>query len=188
MIFKGKDTDKTELIAYIFDHYQEGLVQFAEHFLQDTKRAEDVVQEVVIKVWQKENVVFEEEPALRAYLYRSVRNACINDLNKLDTLRYTIDIIHQEIQEEKKPLLFDEKVITEIQERINGLPAQTQRVVKGVFMEGKRYQQVADELGISINTVKTLLRTGVKSLRNDFEGREDIFYSNLLFLACYALT
>lgn len=186
MSFKGKDTSKEELIAFIFDQYRSGLVSYAVQFVDNQKRAEDIVQDVLVKIWEKEGIAFDEQIALKTYLYRSVRNACINDLNKLDTLRYTVDIIQQEIQDEKS-LVFDESILTELRFKIDQLPQQTRNVVKCVFMEGKKYQQVADELGISINTVKTLLRTGVKSLRKDYEGRDDLFYTYLMLFAMSSL-
>lgn len=56
------------------------------------------------------------------------------------------------------------------------MPEQTQRIIKCIFNRGMKYQETAEELGISINTVKTLLRNGIKHLRNRFANQMEILF------------
>lgn len=79
-------------------------------------------------------------------------------------MRYHIDIIKQEIIDEET-ITFDEKLLLEIREELAQMPDQTQKVITRVFMQDMKYQEVADDLHISINTVKTLLRNGIKHLQ-----------------------
>ncbi len=55
------------------------------------------------------------------------------------------------------------------------LPEKTRRVVNGVMLEEKMYKEVAEELGVSLNTVKTLLRLGIRELRELLKGKEGLF-------------
>ena len=48
------------------------------------------------------------------------------------------------------------------------MPRQTRKIISLIFIQNMKYQEVADEMNISINTVKTLLRNGIKHLRNHF--------------------
>ena len=58
------------------------------------------------------------------------------------------------------------------------MPDKTQKVITRIFMQDMKYQEVADDLHISINTVKTLLRNGIKHLRSHFSQHLEllIFY------------
>lgn len=62
------------------------------------------------------------------------------------------------------------------------LPPKTRSIIIGVFYEGKKYREVAEELNISVNTVKTMLNSGVATLRKHFKGREDVFLLHLIFM------
>ncbi len=106
-----------------------------------------------------------------------VRNACLNRLGQKDALRYTIDLIADEIHEERH-VAFDEEIAAEILSSVERLPERTRMIFKSVFFDGKKYQEAADEHGVSVNAVKTLLRGGIRHLRRQFTGRE----AQLLYL------
>ncbi len=174
-------SDKNSLLKEAFDRFHDGMVFYAFQYLDNGKDSEDIVQELYVKLWETELLFFENEKALKTYLYRMVRNACINKLGRKDALKYAIDIINEEVREERY-LTFDEAVIAEIVSEIGRLPLRTRRVFTAVFLEGKKYREAADELGISVNTVKTLLKNGVKQLRKRFAGRESLLLSHLIFV------
>lgn len=89
-------------------------------------------------------------------------------------------MLKQEIIEEET-FLFDEKIIGEIKEELEQMPRQTRKIISLIFIQNVKYQEVADEMNISINTVKTLLRNGIKHLRNRFSDRFLILYFYLKF-------
>ena len=60
-----------------------------------------------------------------------------------------------------------------MREAVAGLPERTRLVVEGVALEEMSYKEVAERLGVSVNTVKTLLRLGMKELRERMKGKED---------------
>lgn len=94
---------------------------------------------------------------LRYYLYLSVRNAAINALQKNNMLSMEelsgIDMgipeesIDEEEQEERNKLLL---------EKLQKLPHQELQVVRAVIMENKKYKEAAEELHISVNTLKLI--------------------------------
>ena len=69
----------------------------------------------------------------------------------------------------------NDELIQEIETEISNMPEQTREIIQGVFFQGLKYQEVADQLGISINTVKTLLKNGMRHLRERFAERVDLF-------------
>ena len=80
---------------------------------------------------------------------------------------YHIDMIKQEVVDEETST-FDEKILQEIKNELAQMPEQTQKIITLIFMQNMKYQEVANKLHISINTVKTLLRNGIKHLRSHF--------------------
>ena len=84
-------------------------------------------------------------------------------------------MLKQEIIEEET-FLFDEKIIGEIKEELEQMPRQTRKIISLIFIQNMKYQEVADEMNISINTVKTLLRNGIKHLRNRDLKKQFFFY------------
>ncbi len=148
-------------LQHIFDKYAKNLCLYALNYLETEADAEDIVQDVFIRCWEKRDILLSDEKVIKTYLFNSVRNACLDKIEKKDVMRYHIDIIKQEIIDEET-ITFDEKLLLEIREELAQMPDQTQKIITRVFMQDMKYQEVADDLHISINTVKTLLRNGIK--------------------------
>ena len=164
-------------LQHIFDKHAKNLCLYALNYLETEADAEDIVQDVFIRCWEKRDILLSDEKVIKTYLFNSVRNACLDKIEKKDVMRYHIDIIKQEIIDEET-ITFDEKLLLEIREELAQMPDQTQKVITRVFMQDMKYQEVADDLHISINTVKTLLRNGIKHLRSHFSQHLEllIFY------------
>lgn len=73
-------------------------------------------------------------------------------------------------------MTWNDELIQEIETEISNMPEQTREIIQGVFFQGLKYQEVADQLGISINTVKTLLKNGMKIYGNIFLDVEIYFF------------
>ena len=151
----------------LFERYYKPLVLFANSIISDQVYAEDLVQEVFYHFIRGEVYRKITPEVLATYLFRSVKNAALDRLNQkkivaspLNTLRY--DIMEEEYQ------TIDPEVIFAIHRAIKSLPGRTRLVVEAVFLKGKKYKEVAEELHISVNTVKTLLANGLKQLRTLF--------------------
>lgn len=160
-------------MSRILTEYAKNLCLYAMNYLPSEADAEDIVQDVFTRFFEKKDNRFFNEKALKTYLFNSVRNACLDKLEKKEIIQYNIDILKQEIIDEETPL-FDEKIFQEIQEELSRMPEQTKRIISCVFSKGMKYQEVADELHISVNTVKTLLRKGIQHLRTRFANYPEL--------------
>ncbi|MDR2415000.1 MAG: sigma-70 family RNA polymerase sigma factor [Odoribacteraceae bacterium] len=164
-------------VRILFDKYYASLVLYAEKLLGDRGRAEDVVQEFYIRLWSDRYLERAPVRLLPSYLYAGVRNACCSERSRRDLLRDPVDISAVEIPVEAFFNFPDERV-ERVTREINHLPERTRLVVQGVMLRGQSYQEVANELSISINTVKFLLKEGVRRLRDKFANgtREILFF------------
>ncbi|MDO6739019.1 RNA polymerase sigma-70 factor [Wenyingzhuangia sp. 2_MG-2023] len=147
-----------------FDKHYEELVVYANGYLFDKDSSEDIVQEIFIYIWEhasKLNI----ETSLRGYLYVMVRNRCFNYLksikitDNLELLDFNVNLITEYVFN-SNPTSEEDKTIVyhQILKIIESLPEKMQQVVKFKFLHNYKYSEIAEELDISVNTVKTQLK------------------------------
>lgn len=142
---------------HLYTYYYPNLCHYAAKILNTNSNEEDVVQEVLIALWES-NSRFEHINSLTTYLYRSVYNKCINILRGLSKQKKSY------ISAENIPLYedFDNQIEIMQEEWFRVFYSVIDKFSeerKNIFfkcMEGKSNKQIAEELGISVNTVKTL--------------------------------
>ena len=154
----------------LFYMYYANLVLYANAFLKNREASEDVVQEFFITFWYEKkykSIV----GGLEGYLYRSVRNNCLNYLR--NEKRHHDRLIHMVVEEaeEFKFSLEEMEEREEIQRAINKLPEKCRAIFTLCCLENMKYQEVANQLGISINTVRTQMGRAFKSLRDSLSGK-----------------
>ena len=164
----------------LFDRYYKPLVVFADDLLHDLPEAEDTVLEQFVKLWEKELYEHIHPNALSTFLFTIVKNACMNQIAKKGLPTEQLDLPHYAIAQEESYLL-DETVIETILAAVRKLPEKTQQVVQSVMCQGLSYQETADELEVSINTVKTLLKAGMRELRSELEEYKKMFLLFMLY-------
>lgn len=150
----------------------------AGRYIADTHEAEDIVQEVFIKIWEKRDDI-RIHSTLKHYLFNSVKNASINYVQRKKDL--TTELSLSDIKnstEEKEDRFVSEEFAAKIDQAIETLPPQCKRIFLLAFIENRTYQEIADTLGLSKNTVKTQMGVAYKLLR---EKLHDSFF-NLFFL------
>ena len=164
----------------LFDRYYKPLVVFADDLLHDLPEAEDTVLEQFVKLWEKELYEHIHPNALSTFLFTIVKNACMNQITKKGLPTEQLDLPHYAIAQEESYLL-DETVIETVLAAVRKLPEKTQQVVQSVMCQGHSYQETADELEESINTVKTLLKAGMRELRSELEEYKKMFLLFMLY-------
>lgn len=167
-----KKKDKGSFEA-LFRQFYRPLVMFASQYLDSIQEAEDLVQDVFIKLWERDSLQ-KVNTKLYAYLYRSVKNACLNKLEK-DKQGTIISLgeIPDSIDEEQT---FDEEkwnhYLEKVYEEIENLPLRTKEIFKAIVIEKRKYKDVSQELDISVNTIKTTLSRALTKLRTSFTDDE----------------
>lgn len=148
----------------LFKSHYKSLFISALLLVKDDKIAEDIVQDVFLKVWNKrtdlKNIV-----NIKSYLYVSVKNSGLDQLRKI---KHTTDINEVEVSDNALDPFHTVRVKElgqHLLEATASLPAQCKIIFEMVYIDGKKYQEVADELGLSINTIKTQLKRAIDKMR-----------------------
>jgi RNA polymerase sigma-70 factor (ECF subfamily) len=138
----------------IFDTFYKGLFLFAQKYVSDTDVAEDLVQEIFVKLWEKRETI-EDGSTIKAFLYVSVRNKAMNHFRHQKIVQeHQKEMIELKSQESFfKNQLIEEETYRLLIDSIEQLPEQTRKVCV-LSMNGVKNAQIAEELDLSTSTVK----------------------------------
>lgn len=147
------------------------LIHFANRYVCDIQTAEDLVQDVFLNVWKKKVFLFMEE--VRPYLFRSVRNACLDYLKhqsvKQDFMQTTLNQLSIEelyYNDDISLLYLEDDRLTSIYREIEQLPQRCKEIFTMSYLEEKKSTEIAEILQISRRTVEAQLYKALKQIRN----------------------
>lgn len=162
LIAEKKDGDAYK---FLYKQYQPVLLQFATAYLKAKEPAEEIVNDVLYKVWQKkENIAAISN--LRAFLFTAVRNACLNLMIKLkEEQSFLSGIPVQELTSiDPESIVISTELSDCIRNAIQSLPPRCRQIYEMVRIEGLRNKDVAEQLDLSVNTIDVQLAIALKKL------------------------
>lgn len=151
----------------IFKTYYQPLCNYAYSFLNDRDEAEEIVQSSFVSVWEKRHEI-EIRTSFKSYLYRMVRNACLN-LIKHQRVKQQHAAVSSWGGEPAHEHVSERVIAHELEHRISlamkELPEQCRLVFQLSRFEELRYQEIADQLNISVKTVENQMGKALKIMR-----------------------
>ena len=153
----------------IFNKLYPVLCSFAEKYLNDSDEAEDVTQEVFIELWnQKEKFISINQ--IKNFLYLSIKNKCLNIIkhNKV-RLNYINDYNIIEKEDYYEEQIIRSEINLYIKNAIFSLSKQKREIII-LSMKGFKNNEIAEELNISINTVKLQKKLAYQKLREQLKS------------------
>lgn len=162
----------------MFNQYYGIMVLYAARFMDTRADAEEIVQDVFVKFWEKCSSL-SPDSSIKSYLYRSVHNSCLNAIKhekvKDGYKQHVIQFLESSYQDDVE--FNDPDVIrNRIHGEIDKLPPRCSEIFKLSRFEGLKYQEIADHLGISVKTVEVQMGKALKVLReslHDLKGMTD---------------
>lgn len=152
-------------------YYKENYKRFflmACRYLKDPVQAEEIVNDVFIKIWE-DGKELHIESSLKSYLYKAVVNRSLNALqkNKRESGRHIdLESVREEGFEWKQ--MEDNEQMVKLYAAIERLPEKCRQVFEMSRFEEMKQQEIADKLGISIKTVKNHITLALKQLNSSF--------------------
>lgn len=178
-------TSATTSFEEIFRIHYQSLCNAAYKIIDDKDAAEDVVQDVFLKLWtKKEDLTIIQ--SVKSYLYRAIINTSLNYLesNKKVIRLETNDSSKLSVNAGEE--LHHKELEIKINTAINKLPPKCKVIFVLSRYEGMKYQQIADHLGISVKTVENQMGKALQMLREQlkpFLTREFISIATTVGLA-----
>ena len=151
----------------IFRRYYSSLCSYAFTIIHDLNDAEEVVQDVFLKLWEKHQSI-KIHASLKSYLYRAVHNSCLNRL-KHQKVKQKHDehwLSQKEtVSEDASKKVREEEIEKAIHDAIEGLPEQCKAVFMLSRFEHLTYAEIADNRSISVKTVENHMIKALRILR-----------------------
>ena len=161
----------------LFKTYYQPLCHYAYSFLNDKDEAEEVVQSAFITVWDKRQSI-EIQTSAKSYLYRMVRNACLNNIKheKVKNAHAKHELAGGEpAYEGASELLVSSELENRIMEALKILPEQCRLVFQLSRFEELKYAEIAEQLSISIKTVENHMGKALKIMRHQLKDYLPLF-------------
>jgi RNA polymerase sigma-70 factor, ECF subfamily len=167
-IFKIEDQAAFE--ALFHSHYSK-LCGYANTFLKDPDASEEIVQEVMFKIWVNRDSL-QITTSIQSYLFRAVRNGCMNLIKHLE-VREDYRMRNKTIGYESGGTPEEGMIVSEleqqIREAIDRLPLERRKVFILSRYDGLSYAEIAEKLNISVKTVENQMGKALKTLREELE-------------------
>jgi len=150
-----------------FEAYSEQLYLYALGFVGNRAEAEDIVQDTFIYLWVNRAKI-SHSGSLYGYLSRAVKNSCIDrKLHEEVEQRYRREMMASGEESGEESGNFEE-LYDRLQVVMDSLPPKCKEIFILGCVEGLNYKDVAEQLGVSVNTVKTQVKVAYKKIRSEF--------------------
>ena len=183
LLSKLKAGDKSAFTV-IFSAYYSGLVVFANSFLKDLKIAEEIVQDVFVKIWD-ERAGLDIKTSVKSYLLKIIHNKCIDWRRHVKVRdRYSADFKENaEIFDyDPEHYLLGSEIQDKIDKALAELPADVAETFRMSRYEGLKYHEIAEKQNVSVRTIEVRVGKALQMLR---EHLKDYLAILILFVARY---
>ncbi|MCE2616618.1 RNA polymerase sigma-70 factor [Phocaeicola oris] len=164
-----------QAFRYVYDHHYIILCKVANDFVEDPSLAEMIVEDVISHLWEIRKTL-DIQSSLRRYLMRAVRNRCINYLeseqvkweSRFSNFPYEIPEKHFLFEKDiQHPLgyLLEKEMENEIIKAVKAIPYESQKIFRESRFDHRKNEDIAKELGISVDTVKYHIKKSLAFLR-----------------------
>lgn len=170
-----KSVFDSKMFETLFHLHFVDLMGFVNSYVKDEEVAKDIVHDVFLVLWNNRKRL-DFSYSMKSYLFTLSRNYALNYLKHLRVVASNEREMTAFIESTNDELEQREKRLFRLHEKLLLLPQKQQEILKKCFIEGKGYKDVAEEFGISLNTVKTHLSRALKFLREEMHDEVVLFF------------
>jgi len=151
---------------WVFRRFYKSLAFFADQFLKDSFAAEEIAGNVLLKLWEKHRD-FANLDSIKAFLYISTKNACLNYLDK-EKRRYNrrLTLRPEKLSDESVlQEIFRSETLRQISDAIDRLPEKYGKVIRMAYIRDMSNDEIATELALPGSTVRNQKARGLVALK-----------------------
>lgn len=154
-------------LSQLYDMYSGSLYGLILKIVNDEELAQDILQDCFVKIWKKATSYSSSKGSIFTWMLNICRNKSIDELRKIERTRTGQDNLMRENVYSNTGMETNISAIG-LEDHIAKLPEEQQIILKYIYFKGYTQQEVSDELGIPLGTVKTRARSAVQELREIF--------------------
>ncbi|MBE3094035.1 MAG: RNA polymerase sigma-70 factor [Actinobacteria bacterium] len=168
---------KGDLAAFeeLYRQYYIFLCLIAEHIVRNHSDAEEIVSDVFVRLWNIREKI-DITTSIKGYLIKAVHNTSLNYLERFRLIHKLTDSLNNSDYEflawdSDYPLgqLYEKEIMNILEQGISELPDGCRKIFILSRNEDMKYSDIADKLGISVNTVKTQMKIALARLRENLK-------------------
>ena len=153
-----------EAFKQLFREFFQDIAYYSSKILKDADIAEDIAQEVFIRLWEKGNH-FENYLALKSYLYLSARNCSLNYIKHHNiVVEHAQNLIQEEADEQTWDTIVESEIISLLSDYIRHLPGECAKIME-LVMQGYNSTEISSLTGASSSTVRSQKQRGISLLK-----------------------
>jgi RNA polymerase sigma-70 factor (ECF subfamily) len=167
-IQQGIYAGNEQCLAELYRLFSKRLHHFARVITRSPEIAEEIVEDVFVKLWSNRHRINEVEN-LTVYLYVAVKNRSLNAISQKATelIRAPfddLDIEAAQVTSDPYNLLVTAEMMKRMQQAVDNLPPRCKMIFKLVREDGLKHREVAEILNISLNTVDVQMAIAIKKI------------------------
>ncbi|MCX4096341.1 sigma-70 family RNA polymerase sigma factor [Nocardia sp. alder85J] len=156
--------EQARLLRALYDEHATALWRYTYSLVGDSGRAEDIVQETLLRAWQRPHVLDQTTSSARAWLFTVARNLAVDEHRSARHRReYRMDNPPEQAQPDQADRAVDGWLIADALARLS---TDHRAVIVRAYYRGLSTQQIATELAIPEGTVKSRMHYGMRALRS----------------------
>jgi len=166
------ETRDRRAFTQLFNHFAPLLKSFAQASRHEgwfPGLSEDLVQEVMIKVWQKSASYNPEKASATTWIYTVARNCRIDMLRRKSNTQHlpldNEDFWHEADEDTPVTLMRQKRSEDKVQTSLAKLPKEQDEILRKVYLEGKSHAEASNELGLPLGTVKSRVRLALQKMQ-----------------------
>lgn len=170
-LLKGLKQGNHDCFRKLFEQYSKPLYRFSLSYLKSNEVAEDLIQEVFIKIWNKRKDI-DTNKSFQSYLFTIALNSIRKYFNKLaeaNQLKHDIIVSFSKNQAAFEEQENFEDYLCKLDALIQQMPVKRKEIFIGKKLEGKSQKELAEEFGITVKTVEYHITEAMKFLKGEFE-------------------
>ena len=145
------------------------LVRYARTLINDQDTAEEIVQDLFVRLWQEREKI-KIESSLNGYLFRSVHNKCLHHIEHMKVVeRHAEEMSSMKpgMNEDPSEILHYKELQARIAVILERLPERCGRIFCMSRFEGLKYSEIAEKLSVSVKTVEASMGRALKEFRKE---------------------
>lgn len=155
----------SQALSQIYDKYSGALYGIILRICNNEAKAQDLLQEVFMKIWEKSNTYDPKKGKFFTWAYRIAKNQTLNSLRKPEKLIQNEDLSVYENESDKEPQVN----LLELTGSLKQLEPHHQKALELVYFNGLTHREAHEEMNVALGTFKSYIKQALKKLREVYQ-------------------